>query len=224
MEVTLLNKSVKTSELFECEVPYLRELFLGSEYPWEILGKIEETIKKAAALGEFEEIAPGIYVGRDVKISESATLIPPLLIGDGTEIRPSAYLRGRVIIGRECVIGNSSELKCAVLLDEVDVPHYNYVGDSVLGNRAHMGAGAVCSNIKSDKTNVTVHAECDYPTGLRKLGAILGDDVEIGCGCVLNPGTVVGRKTSVYPLTSLRGVYPEDCIVKSATDIVKRQR
>ena len=219
-----MNKPVKTSELFVCDTPYLRELFEGAEYPWEILGKIEGAIEKAAALGGFEEIAPGIYVGSDVKISESATLIPPLLIGDKTEIRPSAYLRGRVIIGRDCVIGNSTEIKNSVLLDEVDVPHYNYVGDSVLGNRAHMGAGAVCSNIKSDKTNVTVHAQSDYPTGLRKLGAILGDDVEIGCGCVLNPGTVVGRKTSVYPLTSLRGVYPEDCIVKSATDTVKRQK
>lgn len=218
-----MNKSVKTTELFECNTPYLKELFDAAEYPWQMLSEIEKTIEKAGKSSEFSEIAPGIFVGQNVKISESATLIPPLLIGDNTEIRPSAYLRGRVIIGKDCVIGNATEVKNAILLDEVDVPHYNYVGDSVLGNRAHMGAGAVCSNIKSDKKNVTVHAESDYPTGLRKLGAMLGDGVEIGCGCVLNPGAVVGRNTSVYPLISLRGVYPENCIVKSQTDITERR-
>ena len=173
--------------------------------------------------GSFWEYAPGIYVDGDVKISDSATLIAPLVIGEGSEIRPSAYLRGNVIIGHGAVIGNSTEIKNSILFDRVQVPHYNYVGDSVLGNRAHMGAGAVCSNLKSSGGPVTVHADEDIPTGLRKLGAILGDGTDIGCGCVLNPGTVVGKMTNVYPLVALRGVYPSGCIVKSTKEVVVRQ-
>jgi len=145
------------------------------------------------------------------------------MIGAGTEIRPGAFLRGNVITGENCVIGNSSELKNCVLLDTVQVPHYNYVGDSVLGNHAHMGAGSICSNLKSDGKAVVIHGDEDYETGLRKIGGILADGADIGCGCVLNPGTVIGKNTSVYPLTALRGVFPEESIVKSVDNVVKRR-
>ncbi|MBE6605315.1 MAG: UDP-N-acetylglucosamine pyrophosphorylase [Ruminococcaceae bacterium] len=170
----------------------------------------------------FTELSPDVWVGEDVKIYPTATIEPPVIIGSGTQIRPGAFLRGNVITGEGCVIGNSSELKNCVLLDRVQVPHYNYVGDSVLGNHAHMGAGAVCSNLKSDGKPVVIHGEQEYHTGLRKVGGLLGDGADVGCGCVLNPGTVVGKGTSVYPLTALRGVIPPGCIVKQMNDIVPK--
>ncbi len=215
---------VKTRELFDCQTPYLKKLFEGSEYPWDILPRIKEyTAELLANIPEgFVEYAEGVLIGEGCKIHPSAVIEPPCVIGAGCEIRPSAYLRGNVIVGRGCTIGNSSELKNCVLLDGVQVPHYNYVGDSVLGNRAHMGAGSICSNLKSDKSAAVVHADVDYNTGLRKLGAILGDGADIGCGCVLNPATVVGKNTSVYPLTALRGAYPSECIIKGTKEIVKR--
>ncbi len=220
-----MNKKVKTSELFDCTVPYLKKLFDESEYPWEMLPKIKEHIKDLIANGldGFTEIEEGIFVGENVKIAKTATIEPPAIIGSGTEIRPGAYIRGNIITGRNCVIGNSSELKNCVLLDKVQVPHYNYVGDSILGNFAHMGAGSICSNLKADGKAVVIHGECEYETGLRKIGGILGDGADIGCGCVLNPGTVIGKATSVYPLNSLRGVFPEGCIVKNMENIVARK-
>jgi NDP-sugar pyrophosphorylase family protein len=218
-----LKKLVKTKELFTCEIPYLKELFDSCEYPWEMLvgiGVYTEKLISGNMIG-FTEISEGIWVGENVKIYPTATVEAPAIIGDGTVVRPGAFLRGNVIVGRKCVIGNSSELKNCVLLDGVQVPHYNYVGDSVLGNGAHMGAGSICSNLKSDGKAVVIHGNSEYATGLRKVGSFLADGTEIGCGCVLNPGTVVGRNTSVYPLTVLRGVYPADCIVKSASETVK---
>ncbi len=217
-------KKVKTAELFVCDTPYLVPLFQGAEYPWEILPKIQAHIGALVAEGleDFTEISDGVWVGRDVRIHPSATILPPAIIGHGTEIRTGAFLRGNVITGENCVIGNSSELKNCVLLRHVQVPHYNYVGDSVLGNDAHMGAGAICSNLKSDGKAVVIRGEIAYETGLRKVGAILGDHADVGCGCVLNPGTVVGKNTSVYPLNALRGVFPEGCIVKSMDIVVKR--
>ena len=171
----------------------------------------------------YEEISEGVLVGKNVKIYPTAVIEAPAIIGEGTEIRPGAFIRGSVITGANCVIGNSTELKNCVMLDKVQVPHYNYVGDSVLGNHAHMGAGSICSNLKSDGKPVVIHGDTDYETGLRKIGGILADGADVGCGCVLNPGTVIGKNTSVYPLTSLRGVFPSDCIVKSADNIVKRK-
>ncbi|MBQ8404315.1 MAG: UDP-N-acetylglucosamine pyrophosphorylase [Clostridia bacterium] len=220
----MLNKLVKTNELFSCDVPYLKELFAACEYPWEMLPKIGEYISELTAgeMAGFTEISAGVWVGENVKIYPTAVIEAPAIIGAGTVLRPGAFLRGNVIVGRNCVLGNSSELKNCVLLDGVQAPHYNYIGDSVLGNHAHMGAGSVCSNLKSDGKPVVVHGEREYATGLRKVGAILADGADIGCGCVLNPGTVVGKNTSVYPLTALRGVYPADCIVKGACEIVKR--
>ena len=217
-----LVKKVKISELFLQIPDFLAEFFASSEYPWELLPKIKGEMKALAERSGFTQISDGIWVGKGVKISESATLIPPLIIGDETEIRPGAYLRGNVIIGRGCVVGNSTEVKNSIILDSVQIPHYNYVGDSVLGFHSHLGAGSVCSNLKSDGKSVVIRAEEEYHTNLRKVGAFLGDRADIGCGCVLNPGTVVGAGTSVYPLTALRGVYPSGCIVKSADNVVKK--
>ena len=220
-----MSKKVKTNELFECNTSYLKALFDSAEYPWEMLPKIKGYIASLIENGleGFEEISEGVFVGKDVKIYPNVTIEAPAIIGCGTEIRPGAFLRGNVITGEKCVIGNSTELKNCVLLDGVQVPHYNYVGDSILGNKAHMGAGSICSNLKADKKNVVIKGEVEYETGIKKIGAILADGADIGCGCVLNPGTVVGKRTSVYPLTALRGVYPEDSIVKSANNIVKRR-
>lgn len=220
-----MNKCVKTAELFSCEVPYLCDFFSAHEYPWQMLPEIKELAKKLVSEGieGFTEIKPGVLVGKGVKIHESAVIEPPAVIGHGCEVRVGAYIRGNVITGENCVIGNSSELKNCILLSRVQVPHYNYVGDSVLGNRAHMGAGSICSNLKSDKSNVAVKGDEIYETGLRKFGAILGDGADIGCGSVLNPGTVIGMESSVYPLTSVRGVIPCGCIVKSSSEIVVRR-
>ncbi len=219
------SKQVRTKDLFDCQNDLLKTLFETNEYPWEILAKIKEFVKDFVASGGkgFQEIEKGIFVQENVKIHPSAVIEAPAIICEGTEIRPSAYLRGNVIVGRNCVIGNSSELKECILLDKVQVPHYNYVGNSILGNFAHMGAGSICSNLKSDGKNVVIHADIDYQTNLRKVGAILGDHADIGCGCVLNPGTVIGKNTSVYPLTMVRGVVPSDMIVKSMENIVERK-
>jgi len=220
-----VNKLVKTKDLYECNVPYLQELFDSCEYPWEMLSQIKGLCAKLLESGieGFTELKPGVLVGENVTIAETATIIAPAIIGHNTEIRPGAYIRGNVITGSGCVIGNSSEFKNCILLDNVQVPHYNYVGDSVLGNKAHMGAGSICSNLKSDGKNIVIHGETEIETGLRKIGGILADYADVGCGCVINPGTVIGKKTSVYPLTALRGVIPANCIVKSLDNIVLRR-
>lgn len=218
------TKKVKVAELFECNVDILKDIFESSQYPWEILSKIKTFFGDFAGAEGYTEIEKGIFVGKDVKIHKSAVIQAPAIIGDGTEIRPNAYLRGNVIVGKNCVIGNSSELKECILLDKVQVPHYNYVGNSILGNYAHMGAGSICSNLKSDGKNVVIHGDIDYETGLRKVGAILGDHADIGCGCVLNPGTIVGKNTNIYPLTMVRGVVPNDCIVKTMDNIVNKEK
>ena len=220
-----MTKLVKTADLYECNVPYLRDLFAESVYPWDMLGKIKGLCEKLIEEGieGFSEIETGILVGRDVKIAPTATIIPPAILGHGTEVRPGAFLRGNVITGENCVLGNSSEFKNCILLDKVQAPHYNYVGDSVLGNKAHMGAGSICSNLKTDGKAVVIHGEEDIETGIRKIGGILADGADIGCQCVINPGTVIGKRTSAYPLTALRGVFPADCIIKSLDNIVKRK-
>ena len=219
-----MNKLVKTKDLFDCTVPYLTDFFENNEYPWEMLPKIKDLAKKIIAEGleGYTLISDGVLVGENVKIYPTATIEGPTVIGSGTEVRPGAFIRGGVITGENCVIGNSSELKNCILLNKVQIPHYNYVGDSILGNKAHTGAGTICSNLKSDGKSVVVHGDVEYETGLRKIGGILGDGADVGCGSVINPGTVIGKNTSVYPLTSLRGVYPADCIVKSQKEIVKR--
>ena len=217
--------SLSPRELFGVIPENIEKFFDGKKYAWEVLPEIKNMIEEIISSGDekYSLLCEGVLVGKNVRIDKTATIIPPAVIGDDVEIRPGAYLRGNVYIGDRCVIGNSSELKNCVLLTHVQVPHYNYVGDSVLGNNSHMGAGAICSNLKSDGKNVVVHADGDIPTGLRKFGAILGDGVDVGCGSVLNPGTVIGKNTQVYPLTMLRGAYPENSIVKSTTEVVEKE-
>ena len=219
------KKLVKTSELFDCQIDYLKPYFEAATYPWEILSKIKEICKKALEEGlpGYHLLKEGVLVGDNVKIAPTATVEGPAIIGSDTEIRPGAFFRGNVIIGPRSVIGNSSELKNCLLLEHVQVPHYNYVGDSILGNNSHMGAGSICSNLRSDGKNIIIHGEEEYDTGLRKIGGILGDKADIGCGSVLNPGTIVGKNTQMYPFTMARGVYPADCIVKSTRVYVEKK-
>ncbi len=216
---------IKNSDLFADIPPLFSPLFDGIEYPWELLPRIKDFILRLLSEGAegYSLLFDGVLVGRDVKIAPTAVIEGTAVVGHGTVLRPGAYLRGGVLIGEGCVIGNSTELKNCLIMNHAQVPHYNYVGDSVLGRGAHMGAGAVCSNLKSDGKNVVIHGKRDYETGLRKVGAFLGDGADIGCGCVLSPGTVVGCGSSVYPLTHLRGVIPAGCIVKSPDNIVKRK-
>ena len=221
-----MNKlNIKTKELFENVPNYLKPYFDAAEYPWEILPKIKEIVANLLQnpLEGYTFLEEGVLVGKDVKIAKTATIVPPAIIGHGTEIRPGAFIRGNVIVGEKCVVGNSSEFKNCILLDSVQCPHYNYVGDSILGYKAHTGAGTVCSNLKSDGKNIVVHGDKDYETGLRKIGAIVGDYGDCGCNAVLNPGTIVGKHTQVYPLTRARGVYPENSIVKDTYVVVDKK-
>ncbi len=218
-------KKVKNSDLFSRVPSILSPLFSDTEYPWEVLKNWKQTVDRltASPSSEYKVLRSGILVGENVSIHPSAVIEPPAILGKNTEIRPGAYLRGYVFCGEGCVIGNSTELKHCILMNGVQVPHYNYVGDSILGDHTHLGAGAVCSNLKSDGKNVVVHGEEDYETNLRKLGGILADGADVGCGCVLNPGTVIGKNTTVYPLTALRGVYPENAIIKETKTVVKKR-
>ncbi|NCA98422.1 MAG: UDP-N-acetylglucosamine pyrophosphorylase [Clostridia bacterium] len=196
------------------------------QYPWEILPKIKAMVLELGARlpkSDYEQIAETIWVAKDALIAPSAALNGPLIIGHETEVRHCAYIRGSVLIGQGCVVGNSTELKNVILMNQVQVPHYNYVGDSVLGFKSHMGAGSITSNVKSDKSLVTVRVGDEkLDTGLKKFGAILGDKVEIGCNSVLNPGSIVGRSSHVYPLSMVRGVVPPNSIYKTAGEIVTR--
>lgn len=194
-------------------------------YPWQALAEIRELILNLSKTlpAEYLEVAPNVWVHQNAKVAPTAYVGAPAIICGGTEVRHCAFIRGSVLVGEGCVVGNSTELKNVILFDGVQVPHYNYVGDSILGYKAHMGAGSITSNVKADKSLVTVKfGDERIETGLKKFGAILGDFVEVGCNCVLNPGTVVGRNTSIYPLTSVRGVYPADSIVKSENNVVSR--
>lgn len=203
------------------------ELFAGHTYPWEVLPKIKAFILKfGAALSEEEYLHPAedVWIHKSAVVFPSAYIAGPCIIGAETEVRHCAFIRGSAFIGRHCVVGNSTELKNVVLFDNVQVPHYNYVGDSVLGYKSHMGAGSITSNVKSDKMLVKVHfGDEDAETGFKKFGAMLGDEVEVGCGSILNPGTVVGRNTNIYPLSSVRGAVPSGSIFKKQGDVVKKR-
>ena len=216
------SESIKINALYECTVGYLTAFVGRFEYPWELVGEIkayaEELVNKG--IDGFYRLSEGVLVGEQVTIAPSATIIGPAVIGNRCEIRPGAYIRGGVITGDDCVIGNSSELKNCIILNSVALPHYNYVGDSFLGNRVHLGAGSICSNLKGDGSSVVIRGEgIEIDSGLRKLGACLGDSVDVGSGCVLNPGTVVGKGSTVYPLTATRGVYPPQSIIKSLHNV-----
>lgn len=218
-----MSDSIKTKNLIITNNEYIKPFLEKFEYPWQALPEIKNYLNVIINKGiaGYTLVNENILMGEKVKIAATAHIEGPAIIGSNTEIRPGAYLRGNVIIGENCVIGNSTELKNAILCDKVQVPHYNYVGDSVLGDKAHLGAGAICSNFKGDGSNIVVHGDVDYVTNLRKLGAILGNSVDVGCGCVLNPGTVIGKHSRVYPLNSLRGVYPENVIIKSKDNIAE---
>lgn len=223
MFVNKLN--IKTSELFENVPAYLKPYFDAAEYPWEILPKIKEIVANLLKEGMegYTLLEEGVLIGRNVKIAKTATIIPPAIIGHDTEVRPGAFIRGNVIVGEHCVVGNSSEFKNAILLDYTQNPHYNYVGDSILGFHSHTGAGTICSNLKSDGKNIVVHGDKEYETGLRKIGAIVGDYGDIGCNSVMFPGTIIGKHTQVYPLTRCRGAYPENSIVKDTKVVVAKK-
>ena len=217
---------ITIEELFDLDATIARELFAGKTYPWEVLGEIKAFILelgKTLPEAEFDHPADDVWIAKDAKVFPSAYIAGPCIIDHGAEVRHCAFIRGSAIVGKNCVVGNSVELKNVVLFDGVQTPHYNYVGDSILGRGAHMGAGSITSNIKSDKTNVVVRApEGTFETGLRKFGAILGDGVEVGCNSVLNPGAILCRRASVYPTSSVRGVVPPDHIYKAKDDVVAR--
>ena len=214
-------------DLFALEGSIAAPLFEGATYPFEVLPKIGDFIRQLGPT-----LDPEIYElrGKDIWIAKSATVAPtasitgPCIIGENTEVRHCAFIRGNALVGNNCVVGNSTELKNVVLIGSVQVPHYNYVGDSVLGLRSHMGAGSITSNVKSDKTLVTVKVGNErIETGLKKFGAVLGDGVEVGCGSVLNPGTVIGKNTNIYPLSSVRGFIPANSIYKNAGEVVTKE-
>ncbi len=219
---------IKNTDLFsDLSATLAASLFEETEYPWEVLPRIKDFV---LALGptldgsEYERVADQVWIHRSCKVYDTAVILGPTIIGAETEVRPSAFIRGSVLVGRNCVVGNSTELKNCILFDRVQVPHYNYVGDSIFGYRAHTGAGAICSNVKSDKTSVAVHGpEGELPTGLRKFGAILGDHVEVGCNSVLCPGTVIGQNSNVYPLSRVRGVIPAGHIYKAEGNVVEKR-
>lgn len=213
--------------LYTLEETIAKELFTGLTYPWEALPRIKDFI---LALGEtlpeeiYEKRADDVWIARNAKIFDSAYIGGPAIIDEEAEIRHCAFIRGSAIVGKGAVVGNSTELKNVILFNKVQVPHYNYVGDSILGYRAHMGAGSITSNVKSDKTLVIVKAGEDrFETGLKKFGAMLGDYVEVGCNSVLNPGTVIGKNTNIYPTSMVRGVIAADSIYKRQGEIAGKQ-
>ena len=216
--------AIKVRDLYDLTHTRAAEMLGACEYPWEALGKIKATV---LAIGQtldpevYDQPKEGVWIAKSATIAPTASITGPCIIGENTEVRPGAFLRGSILVGDGCVVGNSTELKNCILFDGVQVPHYNYVGDSILGHLAHMGAGAITSNVKGDKKNVVVHGERDYETGRKKFGAMLGDFAEIGCGSVLNPGAVIGRGSRVYPLSSVRGYVPAHSIYKRQGEIAE---
>lgn len=217
---------IKNTDLFDLTHTIAKEYLLNYEYPWQALEGIKNFIfkkSKTLNISEYNEISEGVWVHKSASIAPTAYLGSPCIIGANSEIRHCAFIRSSALIGENCVIGNSVELKNVILFDGVQTPHYNYVGDSILGYKAHMGAGSITSNVKSDKSLVTIKTE-NYKTetGLRKCGAFIGDFVEIGCNSVLNPGSVIGRNSNIYPLSSVRGIVESNCIFKTNGIIINK--
>ena len=214
----------KTSQLYDLTHSLAGEYLAGFEYPWQALGGIKELILSLGPkLQGYREVSPTVWVHETAAVAPTAYQGAPCIIGPGTEVRHCAFIRGSALVGANCVVGNSVELKNAILFDNVQVPHYNYVGDSILGYRSHMGAGSLTSNVKSDKTLVVVKdGKEQIETGLKKFGAMLGDFVEVGCNSVLNPGTVIGPHTNIYPTSCVRGVVPENSIWKTGGVVVEK--
>ena len=216
----------KIQNLYDLSQTIASSLFKDVTYPWEVLPKIKDFI---IALGNtldtniYEKKGDNIWIAKSAKVAPTAYISGPVIIGEETEIRHCAFIRGNAIVGNHCVVGNSTELKNVILFNNVQVPHYNYVGDSILGYRSHMGAGSITSNVKSDKKLVIVKTESEcMETGLKKFGAMIGDNVEVGCNSVLNPGTVIGKNSNIYPLSSVRGVVPENSIYKNQNEVVAK--
>lgn len=222
-----MYENLKNKNLYNLDETIAKDIFKDVEFPWEVLPLIKDFIiplGESLPKEEYEEKEEHIWIAKSAKIYPTATILAPCVIGKNTEVRPGAFIRGNAIIGEGCVVGNSTELKNVILFNNVQVPHYNYVGDSILGYKSHMGAGSITSNVKSDKTNVTIRYEGDIiKTGLKKMGAILGDYVEVGCGTVMNPGTIVGSNTNIYPLSMTRGYIPRRSIYKRQGEVVPKE-
>ena len=214
-------------ELYDLDHTLAGEYLAQFTYPWEALSGIKEMIVRLGETldpAEYPQVSPQVWVHKTAAVAPTAYLGAPCIIGANTEVRHCAFIRGAALVGENCVVGNSVELKNVILFDHVQTPHYNYVGDSILGYYSHMGAGSITSNVKSDKTPVVVHGQGeDVPTGLKKMGAMLGDHVEVGCNSVLNPGTVIGRSSNIYPLSCVRGVVPERSIWKTGGVVVHKR-
>ncbi len=216
----------KVENLYNLDETIAKDIFEGVTYPWEVLPKLEEFIinlGKTLPKDEYEQKGENIWIAKSAKVAPTAYIAGPTIIGNNAEVRHCAFIRGKVIVGEGAVVGNSTELKGVILFNKVQVPHYNYVGDSILGYKAHMGAGSITSNVKSDKKLVIVKkGKEQIKTGLKKFGAMVGDEVEVGCGSILNPGTIVGKHTNIYPLSSVRGVISEHSIYKNKNEIVEK--
>lgn len=222
------REDMKISDLYDLGETMAAELMSQFTYPWEVLAHIggyAEQLGASLPEEEYEKRGENVWVHRTAKVAPTACLTGPAIIGPEAEVRHCAFLRGKVIVGQGAVVGNSTELKNVILFNKVQVPHYNYVGDSILGYKAHMGAGSITSNVKSDKTLVKVHCEDgDVETGLKKFGAMIGDNVEVGCGSVLNPGTVIGRESNIYPLSSVRGAVDAKSIYKKQGEVARKRQ
>ena len=220
-------KEITVKELYTLDETIAKDLFEGVTYPWEVLPKISAFILKLGATlpaDEYEKVGDDVWIAKSANVFPSAYIHGPAIIGKNAEVRHCAFIRGNAIVGEGAVVGNSTELKNVVLFNKVQVPHYNYVGDSILGYKAHMGAGSITSNVKSDKKLVVVKTpEGNIETGIKKFGAMLGDHVEVGCGSVLNPGTVIGRNSNIYPLSAVRGCVPAESIYKSSEEVVEKK-
>ena len=210
--------------LYDLEHTLAKDYLTGFTYPWEALKGIKEMIVQLGqSLGEdYTELSPQVWAHKSARIAPTAYIGAPCIIGAETEVRHCAFIRGSALVGANCVVGNSVELKNVIIFNNVQVPHYNYVGDSILGYKSHMGAGSITSNVKSDKSLVVIHGDPEIETGIKKVGAMLGDRVEVGCNSVLNPGTVIGRDSNVYPTSCVRGVVPPNSIYKRDDTIVKK--
>lgn len=220
-------ENCKINHLYDLSQTMASSIFEGATYPWEVLPKIKDfiiTLGNSLDSSIYEKRGETIWIAKSAKVAPTAFINGPVIIGEEAEIRHCAFIRGNAIIGNNCVVGNSTELKNVILFNRVQVPHYNYVGDSILGYKSHMGAGSITSNVKSDKKLVIVKdANESIETGLKKFGAMIGDEVEVGCGSILNPGTVIGKNSNIYPLSSVRGVVSSNSIYKNQNEIVLKQ-
>ena len=217
---------IKIKDLYSLDQTIAAKLFESYEYPWEVLPHIGEFIKETGPKLDkniYEEVAENVWIAKSATVFQTAYINGPCIIGENTEVRQCAFIRGNALVGNNCVVGNSTELKNVILFNNVQVPHYNYVGDSILGYKSHMGAGSITSNVKSDKTLVIVrNGDERHETGLKKFGAMLGDNVEVGCNSVLNPGTIIGKESNIYPLSMVRGVVASKSIYKNKNEIVDK--